>query len=69
MKTWTWMERLTLGEAGGVVVDVGERDVHHRGPREASSLPGHVFGLDHHLVVLPLLTVHVSGPQRRPDHA
>ena len=59
---------LTLSEAGRVVVDVGEADVNHRCPGETSSLSRHVFGFDHHLVVLPLLAVHVALTQGCPDH-
>lgn len=60
---------LTVREARRVVVDVGEGDVNHSASSEASSLSSHVFGFDHHLVVFPLLTVHVTRTQGRPDHA
>lgn len=59
---------LTLGEAGRVVVDVSQADVYHRGAREPPPLTGHVFGLNHHLVVLSLLTVHVPRTQCCTDH-
>lgn len=59
---------LTLSEARRVVVDVGEGDVDHGGSGEAASLSGHVFGLNHHLVVLSLLAVHVARAQGRADH-
>lgn len=59
---------LTLSEARRVVVDVGEGDVDHGGPGEAAPLSSHVFGLNHHLVVLSLLAVHVARAQGCADH-
>lgn len=59
---------LTLGEAGRVVVDVSEADVDHGGSSEPPSLSSHVFSLDHHLVVLSLLTVHVARTQGCSDY-
>lgn len=50
--------QLTLGEAWRVVVDVGQGDADRGGSGEPTHLPGHVFGLDHDLVVLLDLPVH-----------
>lgn len=60
---------LTLREAWRVVIHIRQGDVDHSGPGQASSLPGHVLGFDHHLVVLPLLPVHVGRTQSCPDDA
>lgn len=59
---------LTLSEAGRVVVDISEGDVDHGGSGEPPSLSSHVFSLDHHLVVLSLLTVHVTRTQGCSDY-
>lgn len=58
---------LTLGEARRVVVHVREGDADSRGPREAAHLSGHVFSLDHDLVVFLDFPVHAG--QRRLDEA
>lgn len=60
--------RLTLGEVRGVVIDIREADVDHGGTSEPSPLSSHIFSFDHHLVVLPLLAVHVARAQCCPDH-
>lgn len=59
----------TLSEAWRVVVHIRQADVDHSGPGQASSLPGHVLGFDHHLVVFSLFPVHVARTQSCPDHA
>lgn len=59
---------LTLSEAGSIVVDISEGDVDHGGSSEPPSLSSHVFSLDHHLVVLSLLTVHVTRTQGCSDY-
>lgn len=63
------MKVLTFDESRSVVVDVGECDVDNGASCEASPGTTHVLGLNHHLVVLPLLPVHVRGPQGSPDDA
>lgn len=65
---WLGHFYLTLSEARRIVVDVGEGDVDHGGSGEAASLSSHVFGLNHHLVVLSLLAVHVTRAQGCSDH-
>lgn len=51
-------DELTLGEAWRVVVDIREGDADCRGSGEPAHLPGHVFSLDHDLVVFFDLPVH-----------
>ena len=51
---------LTLGEAWRVVVDIREGDADRRGSRESAHLSGHVFSLDHDLVVLFDFPVHAG---------
>lgn len=58
---------LTLVKHGGIVVDVGERDVDRGGAGQTPHLPPHVLGLDDHGVVFSGLPVHVC--QRHPEHA
>lgn len=50
----------TLGETGWVVIDICQRDVHGGGPRQASHLATHVLGLNHHLVLFSVLSIHVE---------
>lgn len=54
-KQWTV---LTLGETRRVVIDIRQGDIYKRRPRQASHLSPHVFGLDHHLILLPVFSVH-----------
>lgn len=48
------------GETGWVVIDICQRDVHGGGPRQASHLATHVLGLNHHLVLFSVLSIHVE---------
>lgn len=66
---WSDCCYLTLSEAWRVVIHIRQGDVDHGGPSQAPSLPSHVFGFDHHLVIFPLLPVHVTRTQSCPDNA
>lgn len=50
---------LTQRELWRVVIDIGEGDFDLCCPRQSSHVTAHVFGLDHHVVFLASLTVHV----------
>lgn len=50
----------TLGETGWVVIDICQRDVHGRSPRQSSHLAAHVLGLNHHLVLFSVFSIHVE---------
>lgn len=55
----TVIEKLTLGEAWRVVVDVGELDGDGGGPGESPQVAPHVLGLEEHQVLVLGLPVHV----------
>lgn len=66
---WPVCGYLTLSEAWRVVIHIRQGDVDHGGPSQPPSLPGHVFGFDHHLVMFSLFSVHVTRTQSCPDNA
>lgn len=55
-----WEGSLTLWKLWRVVIDVSEGDVDSSGSRQSSDRARHVFGLNHHSIVVPGLTVHVG---------